>query len=440
MVRWLCVLAALARVAVADSMSPADASRKSERSHVTGLPLFAYSVDFGYGAGGRAYYYWNGTRDDPRFARTPYLLRSFVSVFATTSGLHYYTLDIDAPAVFDSPYRIRSQLVLLRNIDASYFGFSEASRRTLRFPGVDKDFGSYADYREAQRRIVDGVTYDRYDRYDLLRPAALASLERSLLDGRMRLLVGVTASWARVEDYTGKQVDAVSESGASTSAPSATTRLREDCDRGVLVGCGGGRDNLMRLAVSYDTRDFEPDPNCGVYADLAIDVATAALGSEYDYVRGIVTVRGFYSPFPEHADLVLAGRMFLHAQSAGTPVFTMDVLPFVEDARTGLGGHRTIRGYRQSRFVDHVMTAASGEVRWTFARTTIRRQKLAFIAVPFFDVGRAFDGLSDLGLQGFRPGAGGALRVSWNLATLGTFEYARSLEGTGVYVNFGHMF
>lgn len=440
MLRALCMLAALARVAAADGMSPADLARKPERSHVTGLPLFAYSVDFGYGAGARGYYYYNGTRDDPRFARTPYLLRVFASAFATSGGLQFYTLDLDAPAVASTAYRIRSQLVFLRNIDASYFGFTEASRDTLRFPGVDKDYGSYGAYHDAERHLYDGVAYTRYDRYDLLRPAVLGSVERSLFDDRLRFLVGVTASYARIEDYTGKEVAALSDTDARISAPSARTRLREDCDRGILVGCDGGRDNQLRLAVTFDTRDFEPDPNRGVYADLAVDLASVALASEYDYVRALFAVRGFYSPFPGAADLVLAGRFLLQAQSAGTPFFTMDVLPFVEDSRTGLGGHRTIRGYRQSRFVDHVMSAASAEVRWTFARMTIWRQKIALIAVPFFDVGRAYDELADLTVRGLKPGAGFALRGSWNLATLGTFEYARSPEGTGVYVNFGHMF
>lgn len=436
----LLVLAMFVGLARAESMTPDDLRRKSERSHVTGLPLFAYSVDFGFGGGARAYYYWNGTRDDPRFARTPYLLRTFLSVFATTGGLQYHWLDIDAPAIMDSPYRVRSQLIFVRNIDASYFGFSDASRGALRFPGSPTSYDSYAAYTDAERHVVDGQAYTRYDRFDLMRPAALASVERSLLDNRLRVLAGLGVSWVRIRDYTGRTVDAIADDGSSVEAPSAPTRLREDCDRGVLVGCHGGRDNVLRFGVSYDTRDFEPDPNRGVYVDLSFDVGTVALGSEFNYVRGLVAARGYWSPFPETADLVLAGRVLLHAQSAGTPFFTMDVLPFVEDPRTGLGGHRTIRGYRQSRFVDHVMSAVSGELRWTFARTTIKRQKFAFIIVPFVDVGHAFDSFSDVGIHGWRPSAGAAFRVSWNLSTLGTFEYGRSPEGGGIYVNFGHMF
>jgi hypothetical protein len=99
-----------------------------------------------------------------------------------------------------------------------------------------------------------------------------------------------------------------------------------------------------------------------------------------------------------------------------------------------------MRGFRQDRFVDHVMAAASGEIRWTFARRTIKRQKLAFIVAPFFDVGRSFDDLDAFSLRGFRPSTGAAFRVSWNLSTLGTFEYGISEESTGFYANFGHMF
>ncbi len=82
----------------------------------------------------------------------------------------------------------------------------------------------------------------------------------------------------------------------------------------------------------------------------------------------------------------------------------------------------------------------NAEVRWTFARTRVWRQRLGFIAAPFVDVGRSFDALSSLTVTGWRPSYGGALRVSWNLATLVTVDYGVSAEDAGLYVNFGHMF
>lgn len=419
--RALAILVAVTRIAAADRrLSDEDLARKQERGYVTAVPLAAYSVDFGYGAGARAYYYWNGTRDDPRFVRTPYLLRTFVNAFATTRGLQYHWLDVDAPELGRTPYRLRGQLILQRDPGANYFGFSEAAREALRFPGSPETFESYSTYDAAQR----ATGYAHYDDYDLLRPAAILLVERALLEGRVRLLAGLGFEYARIRD---------------TSTADVPSRLAEDCAAGVLVGCAGGRDHEVKLGITYDTRDFEPDPNRGVHAELSVDLGTAAIGSEYDYARALLAVRGYHSPLAGH-DVVLAGRVLLQVQSRGTPFFTMDVLPFVEDPRTGLGGHRTIRGFRQSRFVDHVMAAASGELRWTFARTTVLRQKLAFIAVPFVDVGRAFDELADVGVDDWRPAAGAALRISWNLATIGTFEYGRAAEGTGVYFNFGHMF
>lgn len=436
----VCVLVAVVGVARADGISPADLARKNERGHVTGIPLAAYSVDFGFGAGARAYYFWNGERSDARFARTPYLHRIFLQVFATTGGAQYHWLDYDAPDVFQSAYRIRTQLVLARNTAANYFGLGDAGRR-LRFPGSPDAFAKYDDYSDALRRADSaGMAYTKYNALDALRPVLLLSVERAFLGKRLRVLGGVGVSYARIRDYSGDSVDAIDAAGDEIQATQAPTKLREDCDAGILVGCEGGRDNYLRVGVSYDSRDFEPDPNRGVFIDAELDVGTVALGGEYTYAKALVAARGWWSPFAEHADLVVAGRALAFVQSGDTPFFTMSVMPFTEDPRFGLGGHRTMRGFRQDRFVGHAEALANAEVRWTFARGTVKRQRLAFIAAPFFDYGRAFDDAGELTLRGWLPSYGAAFRVSWNLSTLGTFEYGRSREGSGFYANFGHMF
>jgi outer membrane protein assembly factor BamA len=424
----------------ADELTAEDLARKNERGYVTGLPLVSYSTDIGLGGGARAYYYWNGTRDDARFAQTPYLHRVFLQAFASTRGLQFHWLDYDAPRLFGSPYRVRSQLIFGRNINSNYFGLGDAALAPLAFPGAAGSFDSYADYTEAQRRIVDGVAYTKYDQYELIRPVFVASVERLLLDDKVRLLAGYGFTYAVIRDYTGKQVDAVDGGGADVEATSAPTRLATDCGAGRLVGCDGGREGFLRLGVSYDTRDFEPDPNSGVFADVALDAATVALGSEYDYLRLLGAVRGYWSPAPRLTDLVVAARALLQFQTAGTPFFSLDSLPFTEDFRNGLGGHRTLRGYRQNRFVGRTMAAATAEVRWTFARLVLARQKLALIAVPFFDVGRSFDHAGALTFSDWRPSYGGALRISWNLATIITADYGVSDEDTGLYINFGHIF
>jgi len=425
----------------ADDLSPDDLARKNDGGYLTGLPLVTYSTDLGLGLGARVYYYWNGHRDDPRFAHTPYLYRLSLQVFASTGGTQAHLLDFDAPKIFDSPYRIRSQLVFARNINSNYFGLGSRALPPLTFPGSSKTYGSYADYTRDQARIgADGQTFSKYDQYDLLRPVFLASIEHLFLDDHVRVLGGVGATYARVRDYTGKQVDAVDAAGADARAPEAQTRLATDCAAGRIVGCQGGRDDYLRLGISYDTRDYEPDPNRGTFIDVALDVGTAALGSQYDYLRMLVAARGYVSPFPDTADLVLAGRVVVEAQTNGAPFFSMNNFPFTEDPRAGLGGNRTLRGFRQDRFVGSVMTLANAEVRWTWGQIHLKGQRFAFILAPFFDIGRPYDSLGELSLHSWQSAYGGAFRIAWNQATIITADYGRSSEDTGFYINFGHIF
>jgi outer membrane protein assembly factor BamA len=429
-----------ATAARAEPLSADDLAKKNEDGYVTGLPLAAYSTDIGLGAGARAYYYWNGERSDPRFATTPYLFRMFLQVFVSTRGLQFHWLDFDIPKLLDTPYRFRAQVIYARNINNNYFGVGSRTLAPLAFPGSAKTYGSYSDYSAAQQAVApDSTTWTKYDQYDLEKPSAIASLERQFFADRVRVLAGLGFSYAKIRDYTGKQVDAVDAGGGDTTATMNQTRLAADCAAGAIVGCSGGRDDYLRLGVSYDTRDFEPDPNRGVFVDGEVDLGTVALGSQYAYARAMVAARGYYSPIPDE-DLVVAGRAVLLGQTNGAPFFSMDTFPFTEDPRQGLGGHRTLRGYRQDRFIGSVMSLVNAEVRWTFGHLTAWHQKFAFIAVPFFDAGRPYDSLGELSFKDWKPSYGGALRISWNLATVATIDYGVSPEDTGLYINFNHIF
>ncbi len=218
------------------------------------------------------------------------------------------------------------------------------------------------------------------------------------------------------------------------------TLLDRDCAAGLVVGCGGGLDNTIKLGIAHDTRDFEPDPNSGVFVELTSELSGKLTLSDYDWARVTFSPRVYYSPFPKLADLVVAGRLLGSVQSAGTPFFEMNQLSFADYDRPGLGGLRTLRGFKQDRFVGSVVALATLELRWTFYEFDVKRQHLGLMLAPFVDVGRVFDSVSDVALRRFRNGQGAGFRIAWNQATVIVIDYGVSREGSSLYVNFNHPF
>ena len=56
-------------------------------SYVTGLPIFNYDPNTGFGFGARGYLFYDGKREDPLFAYEPYRQRVFLQAFAGRLGV-----------------------------------------------------------------------------------------------------------------------------------------------------------------------------------------------------------------------------------------------------------------------------------------------------------------------------------------------------------------
>ena len=424
-------------------LSDDDYARKEDGGYFTGVPLFAYDPNFGYGFGARAYYYYDGHRGDPLFAYTPYLHRVFAQVFASTGGAQDHLIDYDAPAFPDADYRVRATLEFEAATNWPYFGTGTRSMAPLSFPGAPgRTFSKLNDFANQTSAWRNGTTYARYNIYEFQRPVLQLALERNMLGGVLRSMVGVNIAYMNLHDYSHESTptSARDSSGHTVYVPEAPTLLATDCASGRLVGCGGGWDNVLRLALSVDTRDFEPDPNSGVYTELSGEFGSKAVASQYQYMRLMLSVRGFYSPIPRYADLVLAARGVYEVQTTGTPFFSQTLMPFIDDNHAGLGGFRTLRGYAQNRFVGPVMALTNYEVRWTFAKFRLLHQGFGLMAVPFMDIGRVFDDVGQTTLAGWKRTEGGGLRIAWNEATVIMADYGFSDEGSALYVNFNHIF
>jgi outer membrane protein assembly factor BamA len=423
-------------------LSQEDIDDKKVGGYFTGLPIINFDMTKGFGFGARAYYYNNGPDNSPYFEYTPYRHALYLQGLATTGGWQYHKVDYDGLYIGNSPFRFRASAFYERNTEATYYGTGATAMGKLRWSGSNKSYSTMnALANDLQTIDENGVASTQYNRFDLLRPGMSASIERDFWEGRGRVLLGASVRHARIDTFDGKPIKGNNPvSGRdNVSAVQGSTLLSEDCASGKITGCNGGWDNLLRLAVSLDTRDFEPDPNRGVFIGVSSQLSTKAVGSTDTYGRVSMTLRGYYSPFPRLTDLVLAGRFAYQIQSKKTPFYSMSTLTFPEVDEEGLGGKRSLRGYQQNRFIGPVMSFANAEVRWMPIKFRTLKQHFGIGFVPFLDAGRVYDQV-DFNFKKWRFGYGCGLRVAWNQATIVVADYGISREDAGFSLTFGHHF
>lgn len=415
-------------------MNKKDFIKKKEGGFFTGLPLVNSDPNNGIGYGARVIYFQNGKITDEKFAYSPYKYRLFAQYFATTGGSTFHMIDFDAPYIFDSLFRLRTGLILDSKRAWRYFGSSAAdtmgslSVHNNGGPGAGTTMkGTLADFEETLKGSVNTPSNSRYFKYGYLKPTYTLSLEREIFGGMVRPLVGLQAE--RVILY---------KSGERYVSRSKETLLEYNCQQGKAKECVNAWNHLARFGIAFDTRDFEPNPKSGVFIDTMFELSNSAFFSVSNYNRYTVTFRGYYSPIPDLADIVLVGRAMYNYAWGEVPFYELNKFSQTAGKQDGLGGLRTMRGFAVNRFTGPIMTLFNFEARYTFAEMTIFGQHFSFMIVPFFDLGRTFDANADINLRGFRYTYGGGFRIPWNLATVIMIDFGISDEGTGLYINFDH--
>jgi len=403
-----------------------------EGNHIEALPAVGYNPNVGLLLGALGYYAMDGSKNDPLFSVTPYRHRFFAQALHSTLGYRQYMLAYDGIYLGDSPYRLRAGLLYERNINANYFGVGERSMGPLEFQGhVHR---SFAEQTAAASMLQGGFASPLYNHYAYTRPSGTATLERGVLGGLVRLELGAIVQHLSISRYDGTSTTGRDAAGNDVPAIHGPTKLGLDCRDETVRGSSGGWNDLLKAGVAFDTRDFEPAPRRGVFADAVAEWSSRGFGSSYEYVRFSTTARVYWSPVPEVTDLVLASRFTYSMQTANAPFFAQGTLGGTErDIEGALGGDATLRGYRNNRFSGAVMALANAELRWTFWKFRLRKQHLELMLAPLLDVGRVFDKV-ELSLSSWRAAYGGGFRVAWNRSTIVRFDFATSREDTGAYV------
>lgn len=404
---------------------------KNEGRYIIPIPIVGYDPDTGVNFGAGVSFFQNGEKTSPFFRIAPYRQMILAQLVATTKKVYQFTAYYDQPYFMDTPWRVRGELELYRNPIYNYFGIGSFGN-ALTFPGSPTVFGSYRDYKNALDDVTNGTTYSHYDEFKYSKVAVRGAAEYDLVGGLVRPLVGFQVSHIWVGDYTGQV------SGNVVQNP---THLRDDCDVGRAIGCKGGNDIYLKFGMTFDTRDFEPDPKRGIVASAMSEFSPKFLGSAFNYGRLTTAMMGYGDILKyKTQQLIITGRFTYSWQFGDIPFYSMNIFALEDQDDSALGGIENLRGYALNRFIGPVGMVANVELRHTFAEFNVFKQNIKLMAVPFLDYGRVFNSNSAITFRDWKMGGGAGLHLAWNLSTIVSFDYAWSAEDQAFYMDIGHQF
>lgn len=407
---------------------------KKEGSYWTGIGGPLYTPDIGLGFAAVVNFFKNGYRNEPTFSYIPYRENVMLSLGSSIRGVHSYWINYRAPYLRNLPIHLNFHAGILHNIVSPYYGLGSDSQKSLTTPNK-KTFKSYSKYNKALRQINHGITSSHYNFYTETKPETHLSIEYNLPGGKIRLLAAVTFSYFRIQDYTNKKV-----SVGKKKAIMQQTLLNRDFQANKILGYSGGFDNYITFGLVYDSRDFAPDPNKGMYHELTFSQSAKVFGSSFNYYDITFALRGYLPLFPYYVHMVLAGRFSYHVKGLDVPFYVMKRLIYIDENVTGLGGSKTLRGFSDARFAGPVMMLANIELRYTFARWQLKDHILKFKIVPFIEFGRSYDTPEQTTLKNLNVAGGVSFAISWNLASIITLDVGFSREDIAAYFSYGNNF
>jgi hypothetical protein len=363
MMSWTC-RTALASPLPASVDPPAAHAWQQPGWRAGGAPQAGFTSDDGFGLGlAGALYDFDGVR-------APYALAVNVNLYATFRAVQSYVVDADLLRVHDWPLRLSGRFEFAATRSSPYCGIVPG--RFCREADAIARADSQALTGAARREFVD--------RYFLAR----FMNSNAWLGARWTLVPGVR----RIEAFASWWGQLLIPGDFSTSTPypgSLYARTFPAGERGVT--------STAQLGVMLDSRDNEPAPTTGVWAEASIRAAGSLTGSDWSYLGFNTTVR-IYRSLDAGRDVVATVRLVLDGVEGHVP--TMEL------SRAGgsqvyefFGGQRAGRGVRLRGILGPARALAQPELRWTFKHLTFGSIPVALTAIAFSDLGHWAASLRD---------------------------------------------
>lgn len=430
-------------------MSDADLVKKREGTFITGIPDFSSDPVTGFGFGVRTNVYWNGKRNNPFFAYTPYLMKLKANAAYYSSNARELILSLDLPYYKGTRWRFKIDFNAQQNPAKLYFGLTETTLGQLRLPSDENvTFATYKEFDRARKTLRPGgvgeasfVTDALSNRFRETEFMLNLKADYALGKGNWRLMAGYEIQHLSYKTFEGTEAEAIDpNTGEETTAPNGTSLLRRDFQQGLISGLDGGWVSIFQTALIYDTRDLEPDPTRGFYFELANEFSHPAIGSQFNFDKLFFQGR-HYQKLPFGKRTVLATRLGIgNIFGDNAPFFEFQDQWSPDGSINALGGRQSLRGFRANRFLARSLAFANVELRARLAEAQWGKQHLGFGLAPFVDVGTVRNRWQDLGFNNLRVAYGGGLRIAWNQSTVLSLDYGASKEDKLIFFGIGQAF
>lgn len=408
------------------------------------LPVVAFDADLGFQYGGLTNLYFYG--DGSQFPDYRHSLYLEMSRYTKGSGINriFYDSKYLIPNV-----RVTSDLSYLTEQAFGFYGFNGA--RSVYHPewidSEDPEYRTRMFYRHERKRF-------RF----------LLDFQGKLKNDKLLWIAGFTHYNDRIASV---DIDNFNEGkDPEDLLPSVSTMpglYERYLDWGLIQAdeAKGGVDNYLKLGLVYDTRDNEPNPMSGMWAEAVLFTAPSFLGNDFPHTLLNVTFRQYFTLIEK--DLSLAYRVALQSTIAGEAPFFMKpnlVTSFLRGANSeGLGGAKTIRGVILNRIVGDGVALGNIELRWKPIRFHFIGQNFYIGLNAFLDGGTVIQETSlDLSLVSdsdkdfyftsegdkLHFGYGAGLRIVMNENFIIAVDYgiaASKDDGTsGLYIGLNYLF
>lgn len=351
-----------------DSLSSRRVDKIKKGWNLGPIPVIAFDSDLGfeYGAVVNFFNYGDGS-NYPEYRHSIFTEASWY-----TKGSSQYRIIYDSKHAING-VRLMADVQYLTSTASDFYGFNGAESRYNK------------SWTEAGNAAYRSNLFYKMNK-DLLR--AGADFMGSFPDKRFGWLLGVSIQKFDVGSLKLSKLDL-------TPSPTydATDVLYEKYVRwGVIKDWekSGGTHLTVKGALIYDTRDNEPNPMRGVWADALVYYVSPKLASEgKGHAKLSLSFRKYFTLIPN--DLSFAFRLMTQNVIAGnSPFYLQSQIVTVSPRRPffeGVGGAYSIRGMLRSRMVADGFALANAEFRYKFWRLHLFQQNFYLAINTFFDAG-----------------------------------------------------